>query len=342
MLQPATKPQLSRSESTTAQVGTRPPSDNMTNSYRNTSIASTASSVGSTRPSSRQTGIRQLGGRPPSVADTRPVLEEDEPEAGVMGKRKGTPTMSFFPLNAITVRKRRTSSQRQQPSAAAVELNARSQHSGSSTRASSSSSSRRDGSRAAERSYAGELESHQSLAVEVHIQQQEVNGTGLRNVSLCTQFADLSLTPTHEEHRKTSGPKSSKHRPSLSRIVEEKTSPSKIPKYSCTPKLRHVQSAQVLRTPSPLKHKSTAVGAPTNGLRTPASSARRGALRDEIPIFLTKEKLTSYPAWDTKGRLEDMEQMYVKLRTDFAAAADSKNAIEESLSLYKSQGMPHI
>lgn len=42
-------------------------------------------------------------------------------------------------------------------------------------------------------------------------------------------------------------------------------------------------------------------------------------------------------AWDTRGRLEDMEQMYAQLQSQFASAADSKLAIEESLSLYKSR-----
>jgi kinesin family protein C1 len=79
-------------------------------------------------------------------------------------------------------------------------------------------------------------------------------------------------------------------------------------------------------------------------LRTPTTStARRGAVKDELPVFLTKEKLTALPAWDTKGRLEDMEQMYIQLRSQFASAADSKSALEETLSLYKSQGtvIPH-
>jgi len=57
-----------------------------------------------------------------------------------------------------------------------------------------------------------------------------------------------------------------------------------------------------------------------------------------MPVFLTKEKLTPLPAWDTKGRLEDMEHMYTQLRSQFVAAADSKMAIEESLSLYKARG----
>ncbi|KAI7687914.1 hypothetical protein KC353_g20021, partial [Hortaea werneckii] len=42
-------------------------------------------------------------------------------------------------------------------------------------------------------------------------------------------------------------------------------------------------------------------------------------------------------AWDTKGRLEDMEKLYENLKTQLSGAADSKTAIEESLSLYKAR-----
>ena len=60
-----------------------------------------------------------------------------------------------------------------------------------------------------------------------------------------------------------------------------------------------------------------------------------------MPIYWTKEKLTptlSFTAWDTKGRLEDMESLYAQLRNELGSAADSKTALEESLSLYKSRG----
>ncbi|KAF2717349.1 kinesin-domain-containing protein [Polychaeton citri CBS 116435] len=42
-------------------------------------------------------------------------------------------------------------------------------------------------------------------------------------------------------------------------------------------------------------------------------------------------------AWDTNGRLHDMEAMYIELRTQFASAAETKNTMEETLSAYKMQ-----
>ena len=316
MPQPA-KVSLARSTDTLA----RPPS-NMgalsMNGYRSTSNTSTTSTTsgGGVRPASRLNGSRVVGGRPPSVADSRNGMEEMESEAGLMGKRKGTPILSFLPVNGIALRKTRAQQNlRSQPSA---DISSRSQHSGSYMRNSSPNGGGN-----------GDAGHH----LQCSSQQDATSGPQSRSSSLVNAFAGLSLTP---KHRKTSGPKSSiKHRPSLS-PVKETTSPSKIPKFSCTPSLRHTQSSQALfSTPSPLKQKSS-----VNGLRIPTTStARRGIAKDDIPVFLTKEKLTPLPAWDTKGRLEDMEQLYSQLRSQFASAADSKSALEETLSLYKSQGI---
>jgi hypothetical protein len=307
----------------------RPPSANMgafpVTSYRSTSNTSTASmnSNGSMRVGTRGNGPRLGGGRPPSATDSRNGVEETEPE---MGKRKGTPILSFQPLSGIALRKTRT--QQNLRSQTPADKGVRSQHSGSTVRSSSSASSSSSEKSGRELNASAVLSTISSL-------QDAANGQQPRTSSLINAFAELSLTP---KQRKTSGPKSTtKHHPSLSPVKEVK-SPSKIPKFSCTPSLRHTQSSQALfPTPSPLKHKSS-----VTGLRTPnTSSVRRGGSKDEIPVFLTKEKLTALPAWDTKGRLEDMEQMYLHLRSQFASAADSKSTLEETLSLYKSQGTAH-
>ncbi|GAB7339753.1 hypothetical protein MBLNU457_6315t1 [Dothideomycetes sp. NU457] len=42
-------------------------------------------------------------------------------------------------------------------------------------------------------------------------------------------------------------------------------------------------------------------------------------------------------AWDTKGRLEDMENLYSQLRSQFEGAAFEKTGLEESLTLYKTR-----
>lgn len=137
MPQPS-KPTVTRSDSTRAMVN---------GSYRNISNASTSSSTSSgMRPPSRQNGGQpwQFGGRPPSAMDARTTLEDtEEAEAGVMGKRKGTPILSFQTVrNGITLRKTRTvDNLRLTNEQAEADMSTRSQHSGSYIRAISSSSS---------------------------------------------------------------------------------------------------------------------------------------------------------------------------------------------------------
>jgi hypothetical protein len=269
--------------------------------------------------------------RQQQAAAVEPTTETDEEaEAGVMGTRKGTPIISLAPSKSdkITLRKTRTLGDLRQHYQSD---DPRVQHSGSYTTGCGS----REGSMS-ERNAA-------SREPSLTLRQESNNYQSVRNDSLSTAFAGLSLTPQHQ--RKTSG---LRHQPSLDRTKEQQVSPSKIPKFACTPSLRHTQSAQALQTPSPLKDKPS-----KNGLRTPYTSAKRKP--DPLPVFLTKEKLTSIPAWDTKGRLEDMvsyaeeprgeteaypgqENLYAMLRTQFASADDSKTALEESLSVYKSRG----
>lgn len=301
------------------------------NSYRNTSNTSTSSSASSVRQTSRTTGLRQAqAARQQVVAVDSPMDTDEEAEAGVMGKRKGTPLISLAPLNneRITLRKTRTHGDLRQHYKSD---DPRLQHSGSY----SNGCGNREGSMRELIAFSREP----SLT----LRQCSTDGQPFRNDSLTTAFAGLSLTPQHQ--RKTSD---SRRHPSDERN-KKAVSPSKIPTYAHTPSLRHTQSAQTLQTPSPLKKKPC-----QNGLCTPSRSAKRKL--EPQPRFLTKEKLTSVPAWDTKGRLEDMvshteetfegeeaypgqESLYAMLRTQFASAADSKTALEESLSIYKSRGL---
>jgi len=82
----------------------------------------------------------------------------------------------------------------------------------------------------------------------------------------------------------------------------------------------------------------TAVQAPKFG-KTPLA-------KDKIPKrsptkveYMSRETNTPAPAWDTKGRLEDMENLYSQLRSQFEGAAFEKTGLEESLTLYKTRCM---
>ncbi|KAK4503213.1 hypothetical protein PRZ48_006641 [Zasmidium cellare] len=295
--------------------GTRPPS-----SYRNNSNASTTS----TRPPSRQAnGLRQHAlAKVPSTAQL-PQSDDQESEAdtSVMGKRKGTPILSFnSPVNGIPLRKTRTQGDLRQKSSRQPNPRAKSQHTGS-----TSSDCSDDGEVFSQESRNTSASSTSSAPAQQQGQVQPGGPVGAskpssRNVSLSTAFAGLSITPKPRKN-------SARHRPSLERIKEE-ISPSKIPKFSCTPKLRHAHSTQALQTPSPIKQKRS-----VNGLRTPATSAKR---RD-LPVFLTKDKLSPVAAYDTKSRLDGLEQQCKMLMNQMQTAADSKSATEDSLSLYKSK-----
>lgn len=307
------------------------------NSYRNTSNTSNSSSGSRMSQTSRTTGLRQAQAarqqhqqqQQQAAAVDSPMDTDEEAEAGVMGKRKGTPLISLAPLSndRITLRKTRTHGDMRHHYKSD---DPRLQHSGSYT----------NGCGSREGSIRERIAS--SREPSLTLRQHSTDGQPLRNDSLTTAFAGLSLTPKYQ--RETSD---SRRGLPLERN-REAVSPSKIPKYAQTPSLRHTQSAHTLQTPSPLKNKTC-----PSGLCTPMRSAQRKPV--PLPIFLTKEKLTPVPAWDTKGRLEDMvshteetfdgeeaypgqESLYAMLRTQFASAADSKTALEESLSIYKSRG----
>ncbi|KAI7349957.1 kinesin-like protein klpA [Hortaea werneckii] len=312
------------------------------NGYRNGSMRG---------PSHRPMGAARHARMPSALNPAAAQFQDDEdeePEVGVMGKRKGMPLDPPHPAT-LALRKTRTFDNLRQQSPHhhhTAHISARSQHSGSYMRSASDSSSGQTASHSASASTSRQA-SGSSVATSssfhsvppptqpaqpTHDGVQPVAGQQApsRNISLSTAFAGLSLTPRCPP----------KHQPSLSNIQESNHSPSKIPKFSCAPPplpppLRHTQSQQVIQTPSPLKHKPS-----LNGLYTPQRTSTRMQRQDILPVYLTKEKLTptpSFTAWDTKGRLEDMEKLYENLKTQLSGAADSKTAIEESLSLYKAR-----
>jgi kinesin family protein C1 len=279
----ASKPSISRSDSTSAQVGGRGGPVTF-NRSRNTSNASVGSCASSIRPTSRGHGFKQL--RQQSVPEMPPEYEEDA-ETGVMGKRKGTPLLSLNPANTerVTLRKTRTHGDLQQ------------QYRNNESRVQQPEFFPASGDGRVFECAQGMVSRQPS----VFLQHDRIPNQVSRNISLSTAFAGLSITP--KDARKRSD---NEREQSLQRIRED-SSPSKIPKYAAIPTLRHAQSCQTLQTPSPLKHKAS-----INGLRTPATSMHR---KNELPRFLTKEKLTPIAAWDTKGRLEDMVSLFAPQST---------------------------
>lgn len=90
---------------------------------------------------------------------------------------------------------------------------------------------------------------------------------------------------------------------------------------SCIPKLAP-------KTPQPLQIAFT----------TPITIATKYQIHDppqERIQYLTRGSNTPAPAWDTKGRLEDMEMLYSELKTQLSSSEKHKSGVEESLALYK-------
>ncbi|KXS98828.1 hypothetical protein AC578_2038 [Pseudocercospora eumusae] len=305
--------------------------------YRNPANTAISSSTNGIRPNSRQANALPRYPAPRAVKSSLNLQahaqhddQESDGETSVMGRRDGTPVLSFNHNatsngNSLHIRKTRTQSNlRQQNSVQSQSASARSQHLSTTV-----ASEYRDGSGSSAQSSRQSSNSSSSSTSTAPAQQDTTQPgapVGARNpsreVSISTAFAGLSLTPRLNSI--------SRHRPSLESIKEEK-SPSKIPKFACAPQasLRHTQSAQVLRTPSPLKQKPSMAG-----LRTPVSNTRH---REVMPVFLTKEALTPVAAFDTNLRLDSMEKMFNSLKNEMAKVNHSKEAIETSLELYKTQ-----
>lgn len=267
---------FARSESSFAQLGSRS-TGGVASTYRPNVSASTASSIGSIRPLSRQ---RYVGHRPASIIETVPMPAEEEMESATADNPKGTPILSS---NTITVRKPRAKGNLRQHHQSAS-TSTRSQHSGSGMR----------NGVVCESSESEQSSRSTSLSSTRTLSQQEPKGHVPRNPSFISALNNFHISQAdHAQSRPSSW---TRHRSSLESI-KEVVSPSKIPNFSCTPALRLAPSLQALSTPTPLRHKSI-----NNGLHTPLTTARR---RPRPPVFLTKEMLTPMPAWDTQRRLDD-------------------------------------
>jgi kinesin family protein C1 len=54
-------------------------------------------------------------------------------------------------------------------------------------------------------------------------------------------------------------------------------------------------------------------------------------------VYLNRNSNTPAPAWDTKGRLEDMETLYSQLKSQLDSAATEKTGMEEGISMFKTR-----
>lgn len=124
-----------------------------------------------------------------------------------------------------------------------------------------------------------------------------------REVSLSTAFHELALDPKN-------GPTSSK-----TESPRGPRTPSQLPKPVSVPK--HSVTIAPLSPPRPQ--------------RSPQRSPPK------IIPFLTRD--SHVKAWDTKGRLEDMESLYSQLTERMDDTTNECNALKETVPIYKSRRM---
>ena len=56
--------------------------------------------------------------------------------------------------------------------------------------------------------------------------------------------------------------------------------------------------------------------------------------------FLTRDSNTKAIAWDTRGRLEDMETLYSELKEKMNDTTTESSGLKETVAIYKTRGRP--
>ncbi|QIW99985.1 hypothetical protein AMS68_005503 [Peltaster fructicola] len=239
--------------------------------------------------------------------------DNEEEDTETIGKRKGITHISLSPRNVINTKARHS-----RPARAQAAVLPRSQHLGSFSD-----------------SYVQQCELRNSRLGEV------ARVDTKRSRTLDAALAGLTLTRSKskemarcEEPLLPAMPGSfiSEGDVNHNDATRSQVSPSKLPKAI---ESQALPSRIIPCTPPPLKQKD--------------SSFRLSARRNEAkPTFLTKESctpivmkasLTHTPAWDTRGRLEDLDKTLAEFQSQLNDSASSKTHLEEMLSMYKSSGM---
>lgn len=137
-----------------------------------------------------------------------------------------------------------------------------------------------------------------------------ISEKSFRNISLSSAFQNLSLGQNGLCTEVNTFP-SIKEEPQCPKT------PSQIPKY-------------VFKAPSPKP-------CPSPHVKTPATRYKISVPSPNKVMYLTRNSNSLAPAWDTKGRLEDMELLYSQLKGQFEGAAYERTGLEEALALHKSR-----
>ncbi|KAI9702440.1 MAG: kinesin-like nuclear fusion protein [Candelina mexicana] len=70
---------------------------------------------------------------------------------------------------------------------------------------------------------------------------------------------------------------------------------------------------------------------------TPSKTPKRPVSPKKSAPFLTRDSNTQGIAWDTRGRLEDMECLYAELKDKMNGTTNERNGLEEAVGVYKAR-----
>ena len=147
----------------------------------------------------------------------------------------------------------------------------------------------------------------------------------LRELSLTSQFDKLTLVPEPTEKHDSMFDIESNQQ-----STKSTSTPSQIPRL-------------VAPTPNPLDPPTLFRPASSPQLQSPShvSKSPRQQVRSPSPQRQFLNKFSNVeaapPAWDTKGRLEDMESLYFTLKSQMDSTTFERNGLEESVNLYKTR-----
>ncbi|KAI5254640.1 kinesin-domain-containing protein [Aureobasidium subglaciale] len=136
-----------------------------------------------------------------------------------------------------------------------------------------------------------------------------------RNTSLSTAFRTLSLSSNNSDSRSVSLSSAPQEEPLCPKTPSQIPKPKPAPKTPCPPEPD--LQLHIFKTP----HTKYTVYNASPGKIT----------------YLNRYSNTPAPAWDTKGRLEDMETLYSQLKSQLDSAATEKTGMEEGISIYKAR-----
>lgn len=143
----------------------------------------------------------------------------------------------------------------------------------------------------------------------------------LRDMSITTAFQTLSLKSNisqveQEDDQDMSFP-----------LLQEEPQCPKTPSYIPKP---------VAKTPQP----AASLPAPVDA--TPFTHYKVVQSTPGRITYLTRDSNLLAPAWDTKGRLEDMEVLYSQLKSQLDSASKENHGMEDSISLCKTRSMAYM